>query len=48
MSDLSARVLSPGPLKAADAMYMEKIVRYTKLLEMVGHINLECPVFSDN
>lgn len=35
------RVLAPGPLKAADAMYMEEIVRYTKLLEMVGHINLE-------
>jgi tripartite-type tricarboxylate transporter receptor subunit TctC len=35
------RVLAPGPLKAADAMYMEEIARYKKLLEMVGHINLE-------
>lgn len=35
------RVLPPGSLKAADAMYMEEIARYKKLLETVGHINLE-------
>lgn len=35
------RVLAPGSLKAADAMYMEEIARYKKLLETVGHINLE-------
>ncbi|HQQ70380.1 MAG TPA: tripartite tricarboxylate transporter substrate binding protein [Alicycliphilus sp.] len=35
------RVLTPGSLKAADVMYMEEIARYKKLLETVGHINLE-------
>ncbi len=35
------RVLAPSSLKAADAMYMEEIARYKKLLETVGHINLE-------
>lgn len=35
------RVLAPGSLKEVDAMYMEEIARYKKLLKTVGPISLE-------